>query len=63
MRRRPASVGGFFAATNSGKNFDFLRDLLEGSLLRQTGNSFQDFLLVRHGIILKCLAVFARESL
>jgi len=29
MRRRPASVGGFFAATNSGKNFDFLRDLLE----------------------------------
>jgi len=34
MGRRPALVSGFLPATNGGKNFDFLRNLLEGSLLR-----------------------------
>lgn len=51
MRRRPARVRGFFAATNGGKNLDFLRDLLEGSLLRQTENGFEDSLLDRSWIV------------
>ena len=63
MRRRFARVGGFLPAMNGGKNFNFLRDLLERSLLGQAGDGFQDSLLVRHGIILKRQAVFATETL
>jgi len=53
MRRRPACVGSFFSAMNGGKNLDLLRDLLEGSLFGQTGNSFEDSLLICRETILK----------
>ena len=59
MWRCPARIGGFLATTNGGENLDFLRDLLERSLLGQTGNGFQDSLLVRQGISLKCRNHFA----
>jgi len=62
MRRRLARVGGFLSTANGGKNLNVLRDLLERSLFGKTGNGFQNSLLVCHGIILKCQAVFARET-